>query len=276
LKIQPKKWTEFQHYRDRDPKWIKLHLKLLDDVVFQRLPLASRALAPMLWLMAAEHDGGVIDLDGEDIAFRLRWDEKEFTDALGPLIGKGFFEVVQFASKPLAEPEQSASPETERETEREAEPRARAASKALAAPDSAGSRGAAALEALKLSEARIPGGDETPAAILASVLKANGLRGNAFHPAVVEWARDRISVDRLKDAIAKARQRPGKEKGVFGPEYLTPILYDETKPAAQVHAEKASDASRKSIEKAQRIIAEQRSRDVAPMPEHLRPKPLAH
>jgi hypothetical protein len=62
----------------------------------------------------------------------------------------------------------------------------------------------------------------------------NGLRGNAFHPCIVEWAREGITVEKLKAAIAKARQRPGKERGVFGPEYLDPILHDVTKPAAQV------------------------------------------
>jgi hypothetical protein len=42
LKIKPKKWNEFQHYRDRDPTWIKLHKRLLDDCEFQSMPLASK------------------------------------------------------------------------------------------------------------------------------------------------------------------------------------------------------------------------------------------
>ena len=50
-RIRPKNWHSFQHYKDRDPTWIKLHKKLLDDYEFQSLPLASRALAPMLWLL---------------------------------------------------------------------------------------------------------------------------------------------------------------------------------------------------------------------------------
>jgi uncharacterized protein YdaU (DUF1376 family) len=139
-----------------------------------------------------------------------------------------------------------------------------------------GTVGAAALAGLRqrltLDQAKIPGGDETPAAVLASVLTANGLRGNAFHPAVVEWARDGITVDRLKAAIAKARQRPGKERGVFGPEYLSPILYDETKPAAQVYQERASETAAKAVDKTQKLIAEQRTRERSPMPEHLRPR----
>jgi uncharacterized protein YdaU (DUF1376 family) len=148
-------------------------------------------------------------------------------------------------------------------------------------PESAGARGAAALEGLKakaltLEETKIPGGEETPAGHLSSVLRANGLRGNAFHPLVVEWAREGVTVERLKDAVAKARQRPGKEKGVFGPEYLDPILRDETKPAVQVQAEKVAQVAAHNVERTKQIIAEQQTREVAPMPEHLRPKPTSH
>jgi uncharacterized phage protein (TIGR02220 family) len=56
----------------------------------------------MLWLIASEHPDGIIDANPEDLAFRLRWTEVELTDALSPLIGKGFFEVVQFDSTALA------------------------------------------------------------------------------------------------------------------------------------------------------------------------------
>lgn len=121
LKLVPKNWKEFQHYKDRNPTWIKLHRGLLDDFVFQSLPLASRALAPMLWLIASEHKDGVIDAEPEVLAFRLRCSLKEIENALSPLIGKGFFEVVQFASKALADGYQESSPETEREGERETE-----------------------------------------------------------------------------------------------------------------------------------------------------------
>lgn len=276
MKIAPKNWKSFQHYKDRNPAWIKLHKQLLDDFEFQCLPLASRALAPMLWLLASEHQDGVIDAEPEKLAFRLRWNIEDVKAAIGPLIGKGFFEVVQFASTALAEPERGASPEKEREVERERETEKRQSRDPP--PDSAASRAAAGLEVLKtralaLGEARIPGGDETPAGHLASVLRANGLKGNAFHPLVVEWARDGITVAKLQEAIAKARQRPGKEKGVFGPEYLDPILHDETKPAARVQAERNQANAGKAIERTQKLIAEQRTRERAPMPEHLRPKP---
>jgi uncharacterized phage protein (TIGR02220 family) len=75
----------------------------------------------MLWLLASEHIEGVIDADPEELAFRLRMAVSEVQEALGPLIGKGFFVVVQFASTALAPQERLASPETERETEGETE-----------------------------------------------------------------------------------------------------------------------------------------------------------
>lgn len=115
--LLPKNWREFQHYKDRNPPWIRLHRKLLDDRDFQRLPLASRALAPMLWLLASESKDGAFDGSVEELAFRLRTSEKEIAAGLKPLIDKGFFLV---ASGVLADGEQPA-PDSCSETETETE-----------------------------------------------------------------------------------------------------------------------------------------------------------
>jgi hypothetical protein len=115
----PKNWAEFQHYKDRAPPWIKLHKKLLDDRVYQSLPLASRALAPMLWLLASESKDGSFDGAHEELAFRLRTNIKDIAAGLKPLIDKGFFHVVQGDSAVLADRQQLAVPETEGETEKE-------------------------------------------------------------------------------------------------------------------------------------------------------------
>lgn len=117
--IVPNNWSELQHYKDRSPPWIKLHKKLLDNYEFQSLPVASRALAPMLWLLASEHEKGYIDAAPEKLAFRLRMTETAARDALKPLMDKAFFAVVHDASKPLAEVVRAAMPETEGETETE-------------------------------------------------------------------------------------------------------------------------------------------------------------
>lgn len=113
--IVPNNWAELQHYKDRAPPWIKLHKKLLDNFDFQSLPVASRALAPMLWLLASEHEKGVIDATPEKLAFRLRMKESEVKDALKPLIDKDFFSVVQVDSSVLAKVGRDARPETEAE-----------------------------------------------------------------------------------------------------------------------------------------------------------------
>ena len=113
-----KNWINFQHYKDRAPPWIKLHKALLDDYEFQSLPLASRALAPMLWLLASESTDGNFDGDLARLAFRLRRSEQEIRDGLMPLIEKGF---VIDDSNVLATCLQHAVPETEREAEAEAE-----------------------------------------------------------------------------------------------------------------------------------------------------------
>jgi hypothetical protein len=110
-----KNWRVFQHYKDRSPPWIKLQKSLLDDYDFQCLPLASKALAPMLWLLASESEDGSVDSDVTKLAFRLRWTEKDIKAGLTPLIQKGFLTP---ASKALADCEQVALSETETETEK--------------------------------------------------------------------------------------------------------------------------------------------------------------
>lgn len=122
----PKNWAEFQHYKDRAPPWIKLHKKLLDDRVYQGLPLASRALAPMLWLLASESKDGSFDGAHEELAFRLRTNLKDIIAGLQPLIDKGFFLVAQPDSTALADCQQLAVPETEGETEAKREAKAAA------------------------------------------------------------------------------------------------------------------------------------------------------
>lgn len=124
--LRPKNWTTFQHYKDRCPPWVKLHRALLDDYEYSRLPLASKAIAPLLWLIAAESKDGDIKLGRPALAFRLHITEKELDSGLKPLIDSGFFIMMQGASNPLAECLHDATPEreAERETESDAPKRA--------------------------------------------------------------------------------------------------------------------------------------------------------
>lgn len=122
MNIRPKSWEEFQHYKDRDPTWIKLHKKLLDNYEFQSLPVTSRALAPMLWLIASEDKTGLINAEERKLAFRLRTTPAEIRDGLKPLIEAGFFISETTAITPIAVPEPPDSPEKQvRDKEEEKE-----------------------------------------------------------------------------------------------------------------------------------------------------------
>jgi len=116
--LQPKNWAVFQHYKDRCPPWIKLHRDLLNDRSYMRLPIASKALAPMLWLLASESKDGVFDGSLDELVFRLHITKKEYQDGIKPLIDNDFFILV---SGVLAERKQDAIPETEGEREGETE-----------------------------------------------------------------------------------------------------------------------------------------------------------
>lgn len=107
--ITPKNWTSFQHYKDRDPSWVKLHKSLLTNYEFICLPVASKALAPMLWLLASEYKDGIIDASLDKIAFRLSMTRGDLANALTPLIESDLFD----ASETLADCKQSAIPEKE-------------------------------------------------------------------------------------------------------------------------------------------------------------------
>lgn len=130
--LQPKNWATFQHYKDRCPPWIKLHRDILINRDFMCLPLASKALAPLLWLLASESKDGSFDGSPEELQFRLHLSVKDINDGLKPLIDKGFFVV---ASGVLAECLQDAIPETEREAETKKEKEKKVAAAPIVLPD---------------------------------------------------------------------------------------------------------------------------------------------
>jgi hypothetical protein len=126
--LTPKNWGAFQHYKNRKPAWIKLHHGLLDDFTFSRLPVASKALAPLLWLLASEYQDGKITAPIDELAFRLHMIPSDLAEALSPLIDSGFFH----ASEPLAGCYQDASLEKRREEKiekRKSERKARASAR---------------------------------------------------------------------------------------------------------------------------------------------------
>ena len=62
--IQIVNWDKFQHYKRRDPPWIKLYNSILDKIEFQRLTNECKLLLFHLWLVASKTDN-LIPLDEE-------------------------------------------------------------------------------------------------------------------------------------------------------------------------------------------------------------------
>src|SRR5688572_25980471 len=108
-------WETFQHYRDRDPLWIKVYRRLLENYTFSCLQDASKWHLVGIWLLAGRHKNR-LPMDPKWIAR-----EVQATTAvdLQSLIGSGFIQLVASASKTLASCEQSVVLETEKETEKE-------------------------------------------------------------------------------------------------------------------------------------------------------------
>jgi hypothetical protein len=96
MKLTPKNWDKFQHYKDRSPPWIKLHRDLLDNRNYWRLSPKSAKYLPLIWLISSEKDGAI--LDNEDLAFRLRIDSDESKAIVDELYELGF--LVEFDTKP--------------------------------------------------------------------------------------------------------------------------------------------------------------------------------
>lgn len=116
LKI--KNWEEFQHYKDRNPPWIKLHRALLDNYEFCSLEDAQKAHLMLIWIHASQNDG-MVPNDSRFLERKLSCSGLD----LSVFIEAGFLTVEQDASNALAERKQDAPmsvrlEETEAETEK--------------------------------------------------------------------------------------------------------------------------------------------------------------
>lgn len=109
-------WRRFQHYKDRNPPWIKLHFELLSSQDWVMLADASRVLAVACMLVASRNEGK-IDCSPKGLAYLQRVAYLNGPPDVNPLIECGFLEpasrVLADASAMLAD----ARPETETETE---------------------------------------------------------------------------------------------------------------------------------------------------------------
>ncbi len=91
------KWDEFQHYKNRDPAWVKLHRSLASDPEWIKLSGHCRAVLIGLWLEYASSNCQVaVNTSSLTRRLALRVSSRQ----LKTLETAGFIEVS--ASKPLA------------------------------------------------------------------------------------------------------------------------------------------------------------------------------
>lgn len=98
MRLIPKDWRDFQHYKDRNPPWIRLHKSLLDNKEFNALPPIACKVLVLLWLVASDTTDGAFDDDVEALAFRLRLPAKDVAQALKALLAAGFLLTIDGAA----------------------------------------------------------------------------------------------------------------------------------------------------------------------------------
>jgi len=115
--ISIKNWEKYQHYRDRNPPWIKLYHALLDDYKYCCLQDASKLLLTSLFLLASRNENKI---PADSTWIKMKSSIKGKID-FKPLLSAGFISLNNDASRSLANDKQNGVPETETETETETE-----------------------------------------------------------------------------------------------------------------------------------------------------------
>lgn len=104
----------FQHYKNREPTWIKNYTRLLNDEEYRSLTMHQRGVLHGLWLEYAASNRQIPD---STLSITRRLGERVTRATLEALNHAGF---IQFsASKPLATRYQAASTEAEVDKEKE-------------------------------------------------------------------------------------------------------------------------------------------------------------
>lgn len=86
--IRIRNWDKFQHYKDRNPPWIKLHYDILSSRDWVMLDDCNKLLAIVCMLIASRNDGFVPN--DPDFIQRVAYLKKKVD--LAPLIECGFLE----------------------------------------------------------------------------------------------------------------------------------------------------------------------------------------
>lgn len=115
--LSVKNWDQFQHYKDRNPPWIKLHNSLLEDYEFECLHDASKGHLLCIWMLASRTEN--------KIPYDPAWVGRKIGAStpvdLDSLIAAGFLvpnqplpDMEHDASTAIADDKQSAIPEERR------------------------------------------------------------------------------------------------------------------------------------------------------------------
>jgi hypothetical protein len=112
-----KNFSKFQHYKERNPPWIKIHRELFLDYEFGRLQDASKLHLILIWLLASQKDNKFPN-DPEYIKEQIH--VKEDVD-LNLLISKGFLIPLASCKQDASTLPTNADSEAEAEAETEAE-----------------------------------------------------------------------------------------------------------------------------------------------------------
>lgn len=111
--LHVKDWDKFQHYKDRNPVWIKLYTDTFTNYDFMCLQDASKLLAICIWTLAARSSEGKIPADFAYIKNQCGLGDSVTIENLKELVEQGY---IIDASNSLAICYQHAIPEKERET----------------------------------------------------------------------------------------------------------------------------------------------------------------
>lgn len=104
------RWEDFQHYKDRNPIWIKIYTRLMDDDRFLELSFSERGLLITLWMEYAK-SRSELRLDAGKLSRRIG--QRVLQSQLTALLDAGFIEVAD------SKPHQKFPLEVEKEIEKE-------------------------------------------------------------------------------------------------------------------------------------------------------------
>lgn len=110
----------FQHYHDRWPSWIKLHLSLLGNDAWLELSADDRCLLVTIWMLAGRYGSGRVKADQKWLCAQANIGWSPRSRNLERLIQAGFIKVM---SRPAIEP---VYPKRTREGSKEPKERERA------------------------------------------------------------------------------------------------------------------------------------------------------